>query len=131
MERSSVYETEPVGEVAAQPDFYNAVLKVEVELEPSELLAVCKQVERELGRAPGGQRHGPRPIDIDVLLIEGVELADDRLTVPHAEIANRRFVLAPLLELDPGLTLPDGTSLAQALAALGAGQRTERIDGWS
>lgn len=129
--RSSVYETEPVGEVSSQRDFYNAVVKVESELEPHDLLGVCKGVERELGRAPGGPRHGPRPIDVDVLLIEDLELADERLTVPHPEIANRRFVLAPLLELEPALTLPGGRSLAQALARLREGQRVCRIGGWS
>lgn len=129
--RSSVYETEPVGEVSSQRDFYNAVVKVESELEPHDLLGVCKRVERELGRAPGGPRHGPRPIDVDVLLIEDLELADERLTVPHPGIASRRFVLAPLLELEPALTLPGGRSLAQALASLREGQRVCRIGGWS
>jgi 2-amino-4-hydroxy-6-hydroxymethyldihydropteridine diphosphokinase len=129
--RSSVYETEPVGEVLLQRDFYNAVVEVGTELEPQELLAACKQVERKLGRAPGGPTHGPRPIDVDVLLIGELELAGERLTVPHPEITRRRFVLAPLLELDPALALPDGESLARALAVLGEDQRADRIGGWS
>jgi 2-amino-4-hydroxy-6-hydroxymethyldihydropteridine diphosphokinase len=122
---SSVYETQPVGLVLDQRDFYNACLRVETAHGPEELLDACKAVERALGRAPGGVRHGPRPIDVDVLLLNGVELATDRLTLPHPEVVSRRFVLVPLLELDPGLTLPDGVRLADALAALGGGDGQE------
>jgi 2-amino-4-hydroxy-6-hydroxymethyldihydropteridine diphosphokinase len=125
---SSVYETEPVGLVLDQRDFYNACLRVETAFGPEDLLAACKQVERELGRPPGGARHGPRPIDVDVLLLAGVsEYASDRLTLPHPEVVSRRFVLVPLLELDPELTLPDGVRLADALAALGPGQDVQRV----
>jgi 2-amino-4-hydroxy-6-hydroxymethyldihydropteridine diphosphokinase len=123
---SSAYETEPQGEVTDQADFLNACLRIETELEPEPLLDACKQVERELGRRPGGPRHGPRPIDVDVLLLGDREHASDRLRLPHAEVRSRRFVLEPLLELDPELTLPDGTCLADALAAL-EGQRVERV----
>ena len=105
---SSVYETAPQGEVSDQPDFLNACLRIETELEPERLLEACKEVERELGRAPGGVRHGPRPIDVDVLLLGDRELASERLTLPHPEVTSRRFVLEPLLELDPRLELPDG-----------------------
>jgi len=73
-----------------------------------------------------GPRHGPRPLDVDVLLLGDLELQTERLTLPHPEVRSRRFVLAPLLELDPGLALPDGTRLDQALTALGPGQRAER-----
>jgi 2-amino-4-hydroxy-6-hydroxymethyldihydropteridine diphosphokinase len=123
---SSVYETEPQGEVTDQADFLNACLRIETELEPEPLLEACKQVERELGREPGGPRHGPRPIDVDVLLLGDREHASERLRLPHPEVHTRRFVLEPLLELDPGLKLPDGTALAAELAALG-GQRVERF----
>ena len=105
---SSVYETEPVGLVLDQRDFFNACLRVETEHGPEELLDACKAVERSLGREPGGVRHGPRPIDVDVLLLDEVQYASDRLTLPHPEVTSRRFVLVPLLELDPELTLPDG-----------------------
>ncbi len=119
---SSVYETEPVGLVLDQRDFYNACLRVETDHGPEELLDACKAVERSLGREPGGVRHGPRPIDVDVLLLDGVsDYASDRLTLPHPEVTSRRFVLVPLLELDPGLTLPDGTRLADALGDLDPG----------
>jgi 2-amino-4-hydroxy-6-hydroxymethyldihydropteridine diphosphokinase len=116
---SSVYETEPVGLVLDQREFYNACLRVETEHGPEELLDACKAVERTLGREPGGQRHGPRPIDVDVLLLGDTQFESDRLTLPHPEVQSRRFVLVPLLELDPELTLPDGTRLADALEALG------------
>ena len=124
---SAVYETEPVGEVPDQRPFLNACVRIETELEPEPLLDVCKAVERVLGRVPGGVRHGPRPIDVDVLLLEGLKHKSERLRLPHAEVTSRRFVLVPLLELDPELALPDGTRLADALAALGEGERVERI----
>jgi 2-amino-4-hydroxy-6-hydroxymethyldihydropteridine diphosphokinase len=115
---SSVYETAPQGEVRDQPDFLNACLRVRTPLGPEELLEAAKAVERELGRAPGAVRHGPRPIDIDVLLLGDLALRSERLALPHSEVASRRFVLEPLLELDPELTLPDGTPLAPALDAV-------------
>lgn len=123
---SSVYETEPQGDVTDQPDFLNAAIEIETELGPEELLDACKTVERELGRAAGGVRHGPRPIDVDVLLLGGLEHRSGRLTLPHPEIGARRFVLAPLVELDPELALPDGTRLADVLDGL-EGQRVDRL----
>ena len=123
---SSVYETEPVGEVLDQPDFLNACLRVETELDPEELLDACKAVERELGRRPATIRHGPRPVDVDVLLLGDLEHASERLRLPHPEVAARRFVLVPLLELDPDLATPAGERLADALAALGSGQEVRR-----
>jgi len=112
---SSVYETEPVGEVLDQPPFLNAVLRVETALAPEPLLDACKAVEREVGRQPGGIRHGPRPIDVDLLLLGDEAFASERLNLPHAEVTARRFVLVPLLELEPALRTPDGTALADAL----------------
>jgi len=124
---SSLYETEPVGEIVDQPDFLNAAIRVRTSLEPEELLDLCKAIEAEHGRARGGPRHGPRPIDIDLLLLGDVEMASARLTLPHPEVTSRRFVLAPLLELDPGLRLPDGTELRAALESLGPGQSVNRV----
>ena len=115
---SSVYETAPQGEVTDQPDFLNACLRIRTELDPKALLDVCKEVERELGRVPGGMRHGPRPIDVDVLLLGDVVHRSERLTLPHPEVGTRRFVLEPLLELDPELRLPDGTPLTELLPAV-------------
>jgi 2-amino-4-hydroxy-6-hydroxymethyldihydropteridine diphosphokinase len=124
---SSSYETEPVGEVLDQPDFLNAAIRIRTELEPERLLDVCKEVEVERGRALDAPRHSPRPLDVDLLLLGDLELETDRLTLPHREVTTRRFVLAPLLELDPELALPDGTHLDDALARLGPGQRAERV----
>jgi 2-amino-4-hydroxy-6-hydroxymethyldihydropteridine diphosphokinase len=124
---SSTYETEPVGLVLDQPDFLNACLRVETELGPEELLDACKAVEREVGRTSGGVRHGPRVIDVDLLLLGDIQLRSERLALPHPEVTSRRFVLVPLLELAPELRLPDGTPLAAALQALGPGQAVERL----
>ena len=111
---SSVYETAPQGEVLDQPDFLNACLRIETELGPEELLDACKAMERELGREPGGVAPRPAPVDVDVLLLGDLEHRSERLTLPHREVTGRRFVLEPLLELDPELALPDGTRLADA-----------------
>ena len=124
---SSAYVTEPVGEILDQPDFLNAAIRIRTELEPEQLLGLCKAVEAERGRAFHTLRHSPRPLDVDLLLLGDLELRTERLTLPHREVTSRRFVLAPLLELDPELTLPDGTSLAAALAALPEGQRADRV----
>jgi 2-amino-4-hydroxy-6-hydroxymethyldihydropteridine diphosphokinase len=120
---SSVYQTAPQGEVLDQPDFLNACLRVRTGLGPEELLGVAKAVERELGREPGGARHGPRPIDVDVLLLGDLEFRSERLSLPHPEVTGRRFVLEPLLELDRELALPDGTRLAAKLD----GVREQRV----
>jgi 2-amino-4-hydroxy-6-hydroxymethyldihydropteridine diphosphokinase len=122
---SSTYVTEPVGEILDQPDFLNAAVRVRTDLEPEELLDACKRVEAERGRQFDLPRHSPRPLDVDLLLLGDVEMSNDRLILPHREVTSRRFVLVPLLELDPGLTLPDGTRLADALARLPAGERVE------
>ena len=123
---SSAYETEPVGEVLDQPDFLNAAIRIRTELSPEELLDLCKRVEVERGRTLDAPRHSPRPLDVDLLLLGDLEIETERLTLPHREVASRRFVLVPLLELDPELALPDGTRLADALAGLGPGQRVLR-----
>ena len=115
---SSTYDTDPVGEILDQPDFLNACLRIETDLDAEALLDACKTVERELGREAGGPRHAPRPIDVDLLLLDGVQLSTERLHVPHAEVTSRRFVLVPLVELDPQLATPDGRRLADRLAEL-------------
>ncbi|MCW3031574.1 MAG: folK [Solirubrobacterales bacterium] len=115
---SSVYDTDPVGEVRDQPSFLNACVSVQTKLEPLALLDAVKLLERELGRTPDGVRHGPRAIDIDVLMLGELELADERMTLPHEQLLTRRFVLIPALELDFDLAVPDGRRLSDALAAL-------------
>jgi 2-amino-4-hydroxy-6-hydroxymethyldihydropteridine diphosphokinase len=124
---SSVYATEPVGEILDQPDFLNAAVRVTTDLDPEPLLDVCKAIEVEQGRMFGAPRHGPRPLDVDLLLLGTVELRSERLTLPHPQVTARRFVLVPLLELDPELALPDGTGLGEALERLGGGERVERV----
>jgi 2-amino-4-hydroxy-6-hydroxymethyldihydropteridine diphosphokinase len=119
---SSVYETEPVGLVPDQRWFYNACLRIDFAAGPEELLDACKRVERELGRAPSGIRHGPREIDVDVLLLGSLRYRSERLTLPHPSVGERRFVLVALLELDPELALSDGRLLRELLDALGPGQ---------
>lgn len=115
---SSVYDTDPVGEVTDQASFLNACLSVWTELEPLPLLDAVKALEARLGRIAGGPRHGPRVIDIDVLLLGDLELAHERLNLPHEQVLSRRFVLIPALELDPELAVPDGRRLADALVGL-------------
>ena len=127
MASSSTYDTDPVGEVLDQPAFLNACLRIETELGPEELLDACKAVERDLGRdLEGGVRHGPRPIDIDVLLLGDLEHDTPRLRLPHAQATSRRFVLIPLLELDFELRTPDGTRLSDRLAVLGVDEGVRR-----
>jgi 2-amino-4-hydroxy-6-hydroxymethyldihydropteridine diphosphokinase len=92
---------------------------VQSALAPLELLDAVKCVERDLGRVDGGIRHGPRAIDIDVLLLGELELRHERMALPHEQLLCRRFVLIPALELDFELCTPDGRRLADALAALG------------
>ncbi len=115
---SSVYDTDPVGELPNQPSFLNACLRVRTELEPLELLDAVKELERELGRAAGGPRHGPRAIDIDILLLGDIELSSECMSLPHEQLLSRRFVLIPALELDLELRAPDGSRLADALTVL-------------
>ena len=126
---SSVYETEPVGELLDQPDFYNACLRVRTALAPEALLDACKAVERELGRTAGGVRHGPRPIDVDLLLLGDEVYRSERLSLPHEQVASRRFVLTPLVELSPGLVIPGVGLAADALAALADDAAVRRAGG--
>jgi 2-amino-4-hydroxy-6-hydroxymethyldihydropteridine diphosphokinase len=130
---SSTYETEPVGDVLDQPDFLNACLRVATAHDPEALLDACKDVERALGRVAADSadhvRHGPRPIDVDLLLLGELEYASERLRLPHREVTSRRFVLVPLLELAPELSMPDGRRLADALAALPGGEQDVRRAG--
>lgn len=117
---SSVYETTPQGEVLDQPDFLNAVVEIETELGPEELLDLCKGIESDLGREQDVVRHGPRRIDLDILLLDEIEYESERLRIPHRDLENRHFVLAPLRELAPELVSDE------ALAAV-ADQRIRKL----
>jgi 2-amino-4-hydroxy-6-hydroxymethyldihydropteridine diphosphokinase len=99
IQRSSIYETEPVG-VTTQPMFLNLVLKIETNLDPQMLLSVVKQIETRLGRQPR-YRWGPREIDIDILLYDELEVNEPNLRIPHPRMWEREFVLNPLREIAP------------------------------
>ena len=112
---SSIRETDPVGMVD-QPRFLNAAIRLATDLAPYPLLERLLAVEQQLGRVRTGERYGPRTIDVDLLLY-GDEIVDEPgLRVPHPRLAERRFVLEPLAELDPGLVVP-GLGPVQGLLA--------------
>jgi 2-amino-4-hydroxy-6-hydroxymethyldihydropteridine diphosphokinase len=114
---SSLRETDPVG-FEDQPRFLNAVAAIDTELDPRALLDLLLAIERELGRTREGPRFGPRTIDLDLLLY-GDEVVDEPgLAVPHPRLHERRFVLEPLAELDPGLTVPEKGSVQALLAGV-------------
>src|SRR5919201_2264860 len=115
---SSLRETDPVG-YRDQPRFLNGAVVVETQLSPSELLARLLEIERRLGRVRGGgPRFGPRTIDLDLLLYGDETVDEPGLTVPHPRLAERRFALEPLVELDPELEVPGHGSVQALLAGL-------------
>lgn len=116
---SRVWESDPVGGPDGQPAYLNAVVRATTDLDPDALLQACRSVEEELGRVRE-VRWGPRTIDVDVLLIEGVVRDDPDLTVPHPRMRERAFVLLPLLEIDPDAVLPDGTRVVDLPPGAGA-----------
>lgn len=101
---SSLYETKP-RDFADQPIFTNAVVELATDLEPDELLFHLKRIEIVLGRDPQGIRYGPRVVDLDILSFDGLCVTDTDLDliVPHPRLQERRFVLEPMCELEPGL----------------------------
>ena len=101
--RSSVIETEPLG--PPQPKYLNSAVETETDLSPTELLAALKRIEKAMGRTDG-ERWGPRVIDLDILFYGNRVIETDDLVVPHAELANRGFVLEPLAEIAPDKTHP-------------------------
>jgi 2-amino-4-hydroxy-6-hydroxymethyldihydropteridine diphosphokinase len=112
---SAVYETEPAY-LLDQPRFLNMAVRGHTTLEPAALLALLKQIERELGRV-AAPRYGPRAIDIDILLYDDLALDTASLTIPHPRMAERPFVLAPLAELAPKLVPPGWDRPIGTLAA--------------
>jgi 2-amino-4-hydroxy-6-hydroxymethyldihydropteridine diphosphokinase len=99
---SPVYETEPVGG-PEQPDYLNAVVAVETDLTPRQLLEIAQRLEHEAGRVRG-ERWGPRTLDVDVLLVGDEHVDEPDLVVPHPRLFERAFVMVPLADLDPMLT---------------------------
>ena len=131
---SSLYETAP-RDMLDQPRFLNAAMELETDLEPVELLFELKRIELSMGRDPQGARYGPRIIDLDLLAIDGrcVEDPELDLIVPHPRLPERRFVLEPLAEIDPGLLpwrdcadLRQDVTVADLLATV-AQQEVERV----
>ena len=114
---SSFYRTPPYGP-QDQPDYLNAVVELATALQPDALLDHTQRVEQEQGRVRKDHRWGPRTLDLDILLFDRQTLASDRLTVPHYDMHNRAFMLVPLLEIAPAITLPNGTPVASLLASL-------------
>jgi len=106
---SRVWETTPVGG-PPQPDYLNAVVRVEADLSARDLLDLARRVEARLGRVRK-ERWGARTIDVDILLYDDEEIDEPDLIVPHPRLSERAFVVLPLLELDPDPVLPDGTRL--------------------
>ena len=102
---SSVYETAPVGGPAEQGPYLNLVAELHTARTPRQLLEVCRALERDAGRVRE-VRWGPRTLDVDVLLVEGIDVDEPDLQVPHPRMAERRFVLAPLADLAPDLVTP-------------------------
>jgi 2-amino-4-hydroxy-6-hydroxymethyldihydropteridine diphosphokinase len=102
---SPVYETAPVGGPPGQGDYLNLVVELDTDLSPRELLAVARRLEDQAGRVRG-ERWGPRPLDVDVLLVGDLVINEPDLTVPHPRMWERRFVVAPLADLAPELVPP-------------------------
>ena len=129
--RSPLYLTSPVGP-RDQPDFTNAAAHIRTALAPDALLALCKQIEHDLGRAAQPVRWGPRVIDIDILLFDRNSVQTSCLVIPHPEMGNRLFVLLPLLEIAPDFLLPEGKTIKDfskpRIAALEtSGQKIKKI----
>lgn len=116
---SAFYRTPPYGP-PDQPDYLNAAVLLKTALSPEALLDHTQRIELEQGRVRKDERWGPRTLDLDIMLFGDLTLNTPRLTVPHYDIANRAFMLVPLLEIAPNLTFPDGTAADRMLAKLDA-----------
>jgi 2-amino-4-hydroxy-6-hydroxymethyldihydropteridine diphosphokinase len=118
--RSSLYRSPPMGP-PDQPDYVNAVAALLTALPAADLLAALQSIEDAQGRRRDGPRWGPRTLDLDLLLYGELAVNSDRLVLPHPGLAERAFVLVPLLEVAPGLRIPGGPSVAQLASRVGAG----------
>lgn len=124
--QSFVYETSPVDVPEQFEDlpFMNAVLLIETTLEPPILLAKFKDIEKSMGRATDADRNAPRPIDIDIIFAGNMRVDETGLSVPHPRWASRRFVVQPLCDLRPDVTLPgQNRTVRDLLSALPPGQK--------
>ncbi|HET6421372.1 MAG TPA: 2-amino-4-hydroxy-6-hydroxymethyldihydropteridine diphosphokinase [Geobacteraceae bacterium] len=124
---SGFYDTQPVGPVE-QDNFLNAALRIETSLSPHQLLSELQRIETETFGRKRTVRWGPRSIDLDILFYGNLVIAGEDLTIPHPCLHERRFVLAPLVEIAPGLVHPGiGRSLAEILDDLAGDERVEKI----
>ncbi len=114
---SSFYSSKPMGP-QDQPDYVNAVAELHTSLQPEALLDQLQQIELEQGRQRKDERWGPRTLDLDILLVNNLQINTARLTVPHYGMKQREFVLYPLAEIAPQLTLPCGTVLGTLLSQI-------------
>ncbi|CAH0538706.1 2-amino-4-hydroxy-6-hydroxymethyldihydropteridine diphosphokinase [Vibrio marisflavi] len=111
---SMLYSSTPMGP-QDQPDYINAVVEIATELNPLDLLDQTQKIENEHGRVRKSERWGPRTLDLDIILYGDQKVNSERLTIPHYGMKEREFVLYPLAEIAPDLTLPDGTPLQKLL----------------
>ncbi len=126
VKKSTIYETEPVGG-PPQGKYLNAVMEVECELKPRELLDALMAIENDLGRNRTGKNH-PRTIDLDILLIDDIILDTPQLTIPHPRLTEREFVLRPLAEIAPDLKHPvTGLTVAEHLLQIECGSQKSEI----
>ena len=114
---SQLYLSDPVGP-EGQPDYCNAVVKIETTLEPIALLDAMQAVENSHSRVRS-LRWGPRTLDLDILLYGNQVIESERLTIPHYQMHVRNFVLCPLADISPELVMPDGTTLQSLVAENG------------
>lgn len=115
---SDAYETRAVEAIDVQGPYLNVAVEIRCGLEPYHMLEVCQRVEDSLGRERP-YPHAPRTIDIDILLLEGVEITSDSLTIPHPRLEQRAFVIHPLAQIAPELILPSGRPIMEVKKALG------------
>lgn len=114
---SSLYVSAPMGR-GDQPDFVNAVVRLDTDLPPHVLLDELQRIEHEAGRVRTGERWGPRTLDLDIVVYGDQRIADERLTVPHPGAAERPFVIVPLAELVPDLVIPGQGRVADLAAVV-------------
>ena len=116
---SPLYRNPPMGP-ADQPDYVNAVAALDTTLEPLALLSALQALEADAGRQRNGQRRGPRPLDLDILLYADITMTSAQLTLPHPGLPSRAFVLYPLADIHPELDVPGYGPLASLLAQVSA-----------
>jgi 2-amino-4-hydroxy-6-hydroxymethyldihydropteridine diphosphokinase len=122
-----MYESAPVG--AEGPDFINAVVSLETQLTPEDLLSICQNIENTFGRERP-YINAPRTLDLDVLAYDNLSIQNERLTIPHPRMIERSFVLFPLLEIAPDIDLPGFGKLMKYIPNV-EHQRINRVQGCS